>query len=242
MLQMLYFQYFPLMPKQHSQSDIFLITAHELRTSLAAMKWLFGMLLDGDYGALSDEQRVLLIKASVGNEHMLSLLNDTLTVMRSDKAVSMYTFSPVDLSALTLECVEAFYAEAHAQDMDIRFEKGAVPIIVSADAMRLRIVIHNLIENAIKYGNPETDIVVSFSHTDTIVTLNVQDHGIGIPVQDQSYMFGRFFRASNTAAHPGVGLGLYASKQIVEAHGGTIAFTSSPAGTLFSCSLPRIAS
>lgn len=232
----------PPTPQSDSQEkmDFFLISAHELRTSLSAMKWLFKMLLDSDFGPLTETQSAMLNQASTANDRMIALVNDTMTVIKTQGSSVPYATIPISLSALTEESIKDFTSEAASKGMHIRYTPSATPVIVIGDADKIRIVLHNLLENAIKYGNANTDIMMSLSVEDGKATLTVGDRGAVIPQAEQSRIFEKFFRASNTKdAYVGVGLGLYATKHIVERHGGTLSFISTDqTGTIFTLTLP----
>lgn len=219
--------------------DFFLVSAHELRTSLTAMKWMFKMLLDGDLGSLNETQVAMLTQATTSNERMITLINDTMTVIKTDGAV-VYAQDPVSLSTLTEESIKDFTSEAASKGIHIRYSPPSGPVIVIGDSDKLRIVLHNLFENAIKYGNPDTDIGLSLSVEDNKAVLTVADRGAVIPDDEHAHIFEKFFRASTTREqYAGVGLGLYATRHIVERHGGTLSFVSSDqVGTIFTLTLP----
>ncbi|MES2224689.1 MAG: HAMP domain-containing sensor histidine kinase [Patescibacteria group bacterium] len=204
--------------------DFFLVSAHELRTSLSAMKWLLKMLCDGDYGALSEEQHAAITQAISANDHMVALLNDTMTAIKTDTPVA-YAKEPVQFGTLVADMVKEFANEASERSITITFYPSATNILVLGDENRLRIALHNLIENAIKYSNAHSDIAVALTAQDGKATLVVQDHGAGIPVEKQSHLFEKFYRAGNTD-QPGTGLGLYSTKHVIEQHNGTISIGS----------------
>ena len=220
--------------------DFFLVSAHELRTSLSAMKWMFQMLLDGDFGSLNETQSAILKQARTANERMIQLVNDTMIVINTEGSSITYQSLPVSLSSLTEESIKDFTSEAASKGMHLRYTPPPSPVIVIGDPDQLRIALHNLLENAIKYGNSDTDITLSLTIATTNAVLTVADRGIVIPTDEQHKIFEKFFRASNTKeTYAGVGLGLYATKHIIERQGGTLAFTSTPeTGTTFILSLP----
>ncbi len=229
-----------LIRENQEKVDFFLVSAHELRTSLTAMKWIFKMLVDGDYGTLTKTQSAMITQAANANERMVGLINDTMTVIRTQGASISYVALPVSISNLIEESIKDFTSEAAMKGMHIRYIAPATEMIVIGDAEKLRIVIHNLFENAIKYGDKDTDISISLSIKDSSAVFEIKDYGIVIPPKEQSSIFQKFFRASNTReAFIGVGLGLYATKHIVERHGGTLTFTSDDtSGTLFILTIP----
>ncbi len=228
-------------PRSGDTNDFFLITAHEMRTSLSAMKWLFDMLEKGDFGTLTTEQHDVIKRACDTNERLIALVNDVMTVIKNDTADVQYIFAPCNLGHMITAAVKDFASAASHKHIHLSFSEPVQPILVSADQARLRVVIDNLIENAIKYGSNETGVTLSLTSDQTSATFSVQNSGIGIPQTDQDRIFQKFFRASNTSQHIGTGLGLYATKQIVERHKGTISFTGTEGvGAIFTITLPTV--
>ncbi len=230
------------MEKNDSQEkiDFFLVSAHELRTSLTAMKWLFKMLIDGDFGSLNKTQVAMLAQATDSNERMITLINDTMTIIRTQGGSVPYATDPIPLNTLIDVSIKDFTSEAAAKGMHIRYTAPPSPIVVIGDKEKLRIAIHNLLENAIKYGAANTDITLTLAGMGGKAVLTVGDKGVVIPHEEHARIFEKFFRASNTREkYVGVGLGLYATKHIVERQGGTLTFTSTPLeGTIFTLALP----
>ena len=219
------------------KTDIFLLCAHELRTSLSAMKWLFKMLSDGDYGVLTPEQRAAIDQASTSNDRMVSLINDTMNTIKSD-GVMPYNKLPVHLPTLIAETVKEFTGEAGAKHITLNYHQSADLATVVGDEAKLRIAFHNIVENAIKYSSPDTEILISVTNDGAHSIVQVQDHGIGVPREEAGHLFERFFRAHNSGTE-GTGLGLYSSKLIVEHHGGTITMISTEGqGSTVTVTLP----
>jgi signal transduction histidine kinase len=217
--------------------DFFLLSAHELRTSLSAMKWLFKMLCDGDYGPLNDEQKAAISQAMQANERMVTLINNTMTAVKNDQAI-VYATLPVHLASLMAEIVQEFTNEAAEKHIAITYHQPATPIVITGDESKLRIALHNIVENAIKYSHAETEIVLTLSMQDNHAILTVQDHGAGIPADKKDHLFEKFFRAENTA-EKGTGFGLYATKLIIERHTGTITMDSTEGvGSTVTITLP----
>jgi two-component system OmpR family sensor kinase len=219
--------------------DFFLLSAHELRTSLSAMKWLFKMLNDGDYGPMTQEQKDAVTQAAQANDRMVNFLNSTMTAIKNDD-LTTYEKLPVHISLVMAEISKEFVNEAAQKSIAITYHQPAEQIVVSGDENKLRIALHNILENAIKYSLPNTEIIVSLSVQDKMAHLSVQDHGVGIPEDKKAHLFEKFFRAENTTQQ-GTGLGLYSTKHIVEMHGGTIAIDSvEHRGTTVSITLPLV--
>ncbi len=217
--------------------DFFLLTAHELRTSLSAMKWVFKMLTDGDYGSLSPEQQSVIEQAAQANDKMVTLLNNTMTAIKNDGVIT-YAKLPVHLPFFIAEIIKEFTSESIQKHITLTYHQSPTPLIVMGDEARLRIAIHNVIENAIKYSPANTEVNVALTSDEHNAILTVQDHGIGIPKDQLPHLFERFFRAGNST-ETGTGVGLYATKLMVEQQGGTIAMQSQEyIGSIVTITLP----
>ena len=204
--------------------DFFLLSAHELRTSLTAMKWVFKMLHDGDYGPLSTEQMSAIDQATRANEQMVELLNNTMQAIKDEGSIT-YVSSPVHLPVFLAEIVKEFTGEAMAKHVALTYHQSPMAATVTGDESRLRIAFHNLIENAIKYSPANTEVIISLTTTTSDAIITIQDHGVGVSEEQAKHLFERFFRAGNTN-ESGTGLGLYSTKLIIERHQGTVAMQS----------------
>ncbi len=216
----------PTLPSAGAQEkiDFFLLSAHELRTSLTAMKWVLEMLKNGDYGALTPEQNAAIAQVCQSSDAMVALLNNTMSAIKNDSVIS-YAALPIHAATMIAEIVKEFSNEAISKHIGLTYHQPPTPVIVIGDEQKLRIAFNNIIENAIKYSKPETEILVSLSVQDSKAIVQIQDHGIGIPQDQADHLFERFFRVGNST-EGGTGLGLYSTKLIVERHGGTIAMAS----------------
>jgi signal transduction histidine kinase len=224
------------------KSDLISISAHQLRTSLAAVKWILKMLLDGDLGALTPEQNNLMKKAFDSDERMIKLVNEMLSINHAEDTLESKHVEPTDIVALLDETVFDFIGESHKRGIELVFLKPSTPLApIALDPEKARVVFQNLIENAIKYSGTSDRVLINMTDSPEEVQISVRDTGIGIPEEDQARIFGKFFRAENARKQEsiGSGLGLYTTKRIMEKHGGKIWFESSPAGTTFFVSFPR---
>ena len=170
---------------------------------------------------------------------MQQLLNDLLDLSRSDSGRLQVKQEPVDLHPLLDEVVRA---QGAALDRELTLELPAEGSSTTAlgDAARLRQVLLNLIENAHKYSPPEQPIQLRLRSDINNMVLEVEDRGIGIPLQDQAYVFDRFHRGANTTGQSGSGVGLSVVKLLLEAMGGSIKVRSEPGmGSCFRIQLRR---
>lgn len=220
------------------------IAAHQLRTPLSAIKWTLRMILDGDIGDISGEQKEFLDKTYNSNERMIRLINDLLNVTRIEEGRFLYKVMSQDL----VEIVEkvASPSKDNAKRKGLIFElnkpEGRIPK-VDIDAEKISIVIQNLVDNAIHYTNKGGTVSISIEHNKPRkeIMVSIKDTGIGIPEEQQKRVFSRFFRAANAvrAETEGTGLGLYIAKNVIEAHNGRIWFESEQGqGTTFFFTIP----
>ncbi len=224
------------------KSEWISIAAHQLRTSLSAIKWILKMFLDSDFGKLTDEQGSFMQKAYDSNERMLALVQEMLSLNHTEDATLHYDIKPNNLIHIIESTVFDFTSESFKKNIQLLVLPTTKTIgLVPFDKEKIRVVIQNLIENAIKYSRPGDKIFVTVNSTDTDVVVSVKDTGIGIPKEEQEKIFQKFFRATNAKSKEeiGSGLGLYTTKTIIEQHGGKLWFESTEGeGTQFHVSLP----
>jgi len=218
------------------------LSAHQLRTPLSAIKWTLRMLLDGDLGKITKEQRNFLEKTYRSNERMISLINDLLNVARIEEG--RYIFHPtfIHLEKVVQSVTNSFKEEAKRKNIRFQFKKTEKKLPkVLIDEEKIRLVIENLLDNAIRYTFPGGQVTISITLGKKEIELKIQDTGVGIPKDQQGRVFTKFFRAANVMRMEteGTGLGLFTAKNIIEAHGGKIWFGSKEGkGSTFHFTLP----
>jgi two-component system OmpR family sensor kinase len=174
---------------------------------------------------------------------MTELVDTLLTLARADEGIVPLHREPVDLRTLVEEAAETGELLAEKGGVRMGVSTPAEPIVIGADASRIRQLLLNLLTNAVKYTPPGGRVRLWLERSDSQVRLGVSDTGIGIAPGDLPHVFDRFWRADSartrTSERPGVGLGLAICKWIAEAHGGTIEAYSRPGrGTTFTVTLP----
>jgi len=220
------------------------ISAHQLRTPLSAVKWTLRLLLDGDLGQISDEQKEFLEKTYASNETMIDLVNSLLNVSRIEEGRFVYRPAPIDLSEMVMFVINDLKDEMGEKNIKFFFKKPRKPLPkVFADKEKIAFAIQNLITNAVRYTLSEREIIVSLKQVKKgkEVEFKVKDQGIGIPENQQKRIFTKFFRGANAIRLEveGTGLGLFITKNIIEAHKGKIGFKSEEnKGTTFWFTLP----
>lgn len=226
------------------KSDLISISAHQLRTSLSALKWILKMFADKDLGQMTGEQDEFIKKALESNERMITLVNKLLTLNHTDDAEIEFDFKRVNILELLEQTIFEFYGETNKKHIELIFLKPYTNVPeVFCDQEMTRVVFQNLIENAIKYSREGDKVFVSIKYNEESkdIEISVRDTGIGIREEDKENIFNKFFRAENAIAkdHIGSGLGLFTTRNIIEQQKGKVWFVSSEnEGTTFFVSLP----
>lgn len=217
---------------------------HQLRTPLSQVKWSLKILMDGDAGQITAEEKELLTKSFASNDRTITLVNDILAVARLESGKLEYRFAPVDMGALLNEVRASALAVATAKGIRLELLLPASPIpLWVVDVDKIRNVLQNLLDNAIKYTPQGGAISITAELISNELHIAVRDNGIGIPDAAKEKIFTRFFRAQNAMATEsgGSGLGLFIAGTIMRHHGGKIWFESMPGeGTTFHLSLPSL--
>ncbi|KKQ36021.1 MAG: GAF sensor signal transduction histidine kinase [Candidatus Nomurabacteria bacterium GW2011_GWB1_37_5] len=218
------------------------LNVHQIRTGLTTTKWAIKMIIDGEIGGISKDQKEILGKVYESNERTLELAREILASNKSDGIDKEFKFEKVDLVGLIREVMAEFMPTAKAKKISISLDNQNAKInTVKADKEKLRIVLQNLFENAIKYNKEKGKIIASINPKGKIMEVSIKDTGIGINPINQKNIFKKYYRAPNAIKNSprGTGLGLFACKKIIERHGGKIGFESKiNEGTVFNFTIP----
>jgi PAS domain S-box-containing protein len=216
------------------------LVSHELRTPLTSIRGYLELVLDGEAGDLTEEQRQFLGVVERNADRLLALVGDLLFLAQVEAGKLTLEVGAVDVAALASQSVEAAQPLAEDKNITLTLAAGPVPLL-AGDNARISQLVDNLISNALKFTPDRGRVDVRAHALDGSAVIEVRDSGIGIPVDEQGRLFERFFRSSNATERQiqGTGLGLAISKAIVDAHGGQINVASEVnAGTTFRVSLP----
>jgi signal transduction histidine kinase/uncharacterized membrane protein affecting hemolysin expression len=226
-----------------SARDAFLsMASHELKTPLTALlmevQLSLRMARRGKEGALAPERMTAKLETLERLAHQLrKLIGNLLDVSRIQAGRLDLERGEMDFVALVREVIERAEADLARAGSTVTIE-APEKLVGLWDRLRLDQVVTNLVANASKYGSGKP-IVVRLERAGQEARLSVTDQGIGISPDDQKRIFERFERAVSTQHYAGFGLGLWIVRQIVEAHGGTIAVESTPGtGATFTVALP----
>ena len=220
------------------------IASHELRTPLTSLnlqtQTIARQLRRGDPRILQPETIMKLTdNASRQIKQLTHLIDDMLDVSRIGAGKLSISFEDIDLTELTTQALYGLTDQLENAKVTVNFtyEEG---VIVRGDFFRLEQTITNLITNAIKYGQRKP-VRFHVGSRGAMARIEVQDQGIGIDPENQSRIFERFERAISASNVSGLGLGLYITRQIIEAHGGKIWVESCPGqGSLFVAEIPLL--
>ena len=224
-----------------ARADFITMASHQLRTPPSTLKWYLAAILAGDFGQPSPEIKTALGKMQLSNNAMISLIDDMLNASRIERGKIEFNFEVTDLLEITRFTVDQLRPLAETKQLKLVFNpsKSKLPPIMS-DKEKLRQVINNLIDNAIKYTKTG-QITVALSKTAKEVVLAVSDTGKGMTREDLDTLFQKYGRQKDSSKYSaGLGLGLFLAKVIVNQHAGKIWAESEGVGhgSTFIISLP----
>lgn len=207
-----------------AKSEFLSIASHQLLTPLTPIQGYASMMLEGDYGSFTEEQKKVIDMMKVSAQRLIHLVDDLLNISRIESGRVHYEFKDGHMEDIVAPLVEELKIKAKQKGVQLSFAspKKQTAVVVM-DEEKMRNVLMNLIDNSLKYG-AGTESVVSVEDKDGKVLFAVRDKGMGISEEDLHQLFHKFSRGSDaTKIHTeGTGLGLYVAKQYVEAHHGRI--------------------
>ena len=210
--------------------------SHELRSPLGAMRAAVEIALQKPRGA--EEYRNVLASLGEQCERVTALVNGLLLLARADAGEVPIRREAVDLAALACEVGEMFDPLAEEKGIQLVTETSS-PVTVTGDPSRLRQLVTNLLDNAIRFTEPGGSVTLRVDGIADRAMLRVKDTGIGIPAMHLPHIFERFYQADAARSSGACGLGLSICRWIVKAHGGTIEVDSrDPNGTEFTVIFP----
>jgi len=214
--------------------------SHELRTPLTSIIGFLELAVDSP--ELTDETKRMLEIAARNSERMLSLVTDLLQTASDKDGTLTLSMSECDLAEIARQSIDSAQIAASQRDLTV----SAIidrPAVTTADPLRVRQVIDNLLTNAVKYNRTGGTVTVSVEAAEDSIRIDVTDTGVGVSPDDQAHLFDRFFRAgtARTSAIVGTGLGLAISRDIAKLHGGSLSVRSEVGvGSTFSLVLPAV--
>jgi signal transduction histidine kinase len=222
------------------RSDFVANVSHELRTPLSSIQ-IFSETLKEGKATSKDKQDQYLDTITSESDRLARLVDNVLDFSRLERSSKQFDFQPVDVSEVVGSTVEAcrFYAEQRGATINLNMAEDLPRIM--ADSAALSQMLTNLVDNAIKYSEDESQITVNLFRRGDNIVIQVVDRGIGIDEEDVKKIFDKFYRGKNAAnlGTGGTGLGLTMAKAVAEVHGGDILVRSKKGeGSRFSVILP----
>lgn len=224
-----------------ARAEFITIASHQLRTPPATVKWYLSAILAGDYGKIPTKISEQLKKTQSTNNHLISLIEDMLNVSRIERGKMEFLFELTNTEELAKFSCEQLLPIAQDKGLKLSYQppKTALPKIM-ADKEKLRQVMNNLIDNALKYTKQGSVVVSLFQQKDEI-KFQVEDTGRGISDGEKESIFQKYTRGKESVKQSaGLGLGLYVAKIIIGQHKGKIWAESAGTGkgSIFAFSLP----
>ncbi len=213
-----------------SKSEFVTVAAHQLRTPLTAVNWVFEVLKNSKSIDKSDLEMV--ITGSAAGLKLLNIIDDLLDVAKIEEGRFGYNFESIDIVAFLESAVRSFIGLAKNYGISISFNKppssttGGQSIMILADPKKLNMVVSNILDNAIKYNVKNGQVIVDLQvlSDKPYVQISIKDTGVGMSGEDLSRLFSKFHRGENALKlqTEGSGLGLYIVKNIIFRHGGQV--------------------
>lgn len=224
-----------------ARAEFISIASHQLRTPPSTIKWYLSSMLSGDFGRLKPELKDALEKTQLTNNSLISLIEDLLNVSRIERGKMEFAFKDTDVLVLIETTLNQLAPFAKMKKLKLVFKKPKISVPhVMADTEKLRQVINNLIDNAIKYTKMGT-IKIALEQKGDNVIFSVADTGKGVLQEEKNNIFEKFGRGNDSIKYAaGLGLGLYLAKIVIDQHKGKIWVESlgQGKGSTFIFSLP----
>ncbi|UWR31882.1 PAS domain S-box protein (plasmid) [Sulfitobacter sp. W002] len=224
-----------------AKSQFLSTISHELRTPLTSIIGSLGLVKHASAGPLPAKVTSILQVAERNSHRLKSLVDDFLDFEKLTSGDFQLKIHQIDLAQMMKESLEL--SRAYSEKFGVTLKATGVdsPTFIYADEARLLQVMDNLVSNATKFSHKGGVVEISIEKAHSATRISVKDKGVGVPLEAQKKLFGRFVQAdsTDTRAHGGTGLGLSIAKAIVEQHGGKMGFFSEPGkGSTFYFELP----
>ncbi len=228
-----------------AQIEFISVIAHQIKTPLTGIKWSFKMLINGELGPITAEQKQVLEDGYKNNERIISLIDEMRQASKARLWNFVYNKQRLDLETHLRSVIDEFIPTSKSKHIPITFTVQGEKKDVFADPTKISIVLENLLENAFKY-TPEDEsnheVTLDLIYTPNYAEVKIHNDGTTVVASDKETVFDKYARGTlaKSSHIVGTGLGLFTTKRIIDGHGGTINFSSDSAesGTTLSFTLP----
>ena len=223
------------------RSEFMSTMSHELRTPLNAIIGFSELMLEGLYGELEQKHVEFLNEIHESAEYLLEMVKRVMDISKIDSGNLKLNIQKVSLNKIVTQVQDSLKMMYTKKGLDFKLENLNREVILDADSIRLKEILYNLINNAIKF-TMEGSVTVKYHDNKEFHEITIIDTGTGIPEHDQPKIFREFERIESPflKTAPGVGLGLPLTKRLVNLHGGEIFFTSELGkGSQFTFTIPK---
>jgi signal transduction histidine kinase len=220
------------------------IMSHEIRTPLTALRGGLALLMEGNVGPITDDQKSFIQKLINSANRLFAIAEDSLNISALERHKFTLSLEPFDHIKLIDHVMEEFKPEADSKKVKLVFDRpSGTPPTALADPKRIETVLNNLVDNAIKFTPSGGTVTVTVRSSGSKLVTHITDTGVGIPEEEMRNLFRKFYRVENVLneSSQGTGLGLYIVKLIMSLHGETIGVESEPGkGSTFTFTLKGI--
>jgi signal transduction histidine kinase len=204
------------------------IASSRLKDPLSTIHWELEVLMERSGGELNPKQKESINSIVETNENMITLVKDLLNIVRIEDKSRIEGKDIISLDKVLLSIIHEQKEYAGSKKIKVNYKNEASDMYVKGDRGLVKIAIENIISNALTFSPREEEVDIKVSSKNNCILVKVKDNGFGIPDSEKSYIFTKFFRASNILSHNinGTGLGLYVTKKIIEGLRGKVWFKS----------------
>jgi two-component system phosphate regulon sensor histidine kinase PhoR len=214
------------------------IVSHQLRSPITNLSWAIDSLMAGDLGRIEKSQLEYFKILKENSSRMKELIKDLLITSRIEEGTLPIKKEKVSLIEITKNLISQFLPFARASNVEIKFDFDKNLPEIFTDPNQIKVAMENLLDNAIRYIGRKGEVKIDLKKGEKEILFEIKDNGLGIPYEDQKFIFQKFFR-SRSKESGGTGLGLFITKSIIEKLGGKIWFESKEGeGTKFYFTLP----